>query len=221
MVQLEGHTQRQWEAGERKSEPEVRRAAWGTLGGKKQTVPRSELQAVVELLARTKHTEEKVTLWVDCEYVNKGMQKVKRMIRSVSSNADLWECILKQRSERRSLFVVRRIWRSHVEAEHIVNGCIPRGHAWGNMMADVFAKAGAKMHQVTPEQANGIEQIDKLCWMVLGRITRKYSKLLENAKPYVETQSRKGETAPWRKKVAALNDRGHNLQRCGQGKGWR
>ena len=81
-MQLEGHSQRQWEAGERNSEPEVRRSAWGTLGGEKQTVPRAELQAVVELLARTKHTEEKVTLWVDCEYVNKGMQNVKNMIRA-------------------------------------------------------------------------------------------------------------------------------------------
>ena len=222
IAQLQGHSQSQYERGERTEEPEIRRAAWGTLPGERQTVPRAELQAVIELLERTAETTDKVTLWVDCEYVRSGMQKVKRMAGAGASNQDQWQKVLELRNERRGLFVVRRVWRSHVTGDDIAAGCISRSHATGNTAADELAKEGAAMHEITPEEDKSIEELDKLNWTVLHRITRRYTELFEQTAPPLQPKAKEERLQPpWQRKRAKLQRKGHNMVRRGRGNGWR
>ena len=208
LVQLRNHSTQEYSAQGPPTRPEVRIGAWGALGGKKQTVPRAELFCVLRLLQRTREVEDKIVLWVDCSYVQEGMQKLKKMQRG--ANADLWQEILEERNARKELFRVRRVWKSHVAGKDIAAHCISRSHAWGNAAADEMAGEGAKLHQITPAEHTTITEVDKLAWQVLQRAVLVYTDILEKGEADIEGTTRKPERT-----AKTTEEKLHDIRKCG------
>ena len=208
LVQLRNHSTQEYSAQGPPTSPEVRIGAWGALGGKKQTVPRAELFCVLRLLQRTREVEDKIVLWVDCSYVQEGMQKLKKMQRG--ANADLWQEILEEINARTGLFLVRRVWKSHVTGKDIAAHCISRSHAWGNAAADAMAGEGAKLHQITPAEHTTITEVDKLAWQVLQRAVLVYTDILEKGEADIE-----GTTCKPERTTKTTEEKLHDIRKCG------
>ena len=148
------------------------------------------------------------------------MQKVASMARG--RNADLWKEIYEEREARAGLFVVRQVWRSHVEGKDIAAQCISRGHAWGNAVADEMAKAGAQLHEVTPLALIEVEQIGKLAWQVLRRLEQLFSNILaaDNNHDIEGTETKPERTTKTlSEKIGNLRKLGHHMQK--EGGSWR
>ncbi len=71
------------------------------LGGKKQTVPRAELTAAVEVLKEHRGKDVDIELVTDCMYVYKGAMKNKGD-KGLVRNGDLWEDFMDMKEEMRS-----------------------------------------------------------------------------------------------------------------------
>ena len=67
-------------------------AAYGSLAGLRQSVPRAELNALLEL---AKRTDGDIVCVVDCEYVAKGYRRGPRAVHR--SHADLWSQLWRAR----------------------------------------------------------------------------------------------------------------------------
>ena len=142
-------------------------ARFSPLCGAPQTVPRSELSAVIDILFFVPPDVE-LLIVVDAKYVSNIASSILRHGRSAdqhralwSDNGDLWSEFV--RALRARTAPTEIVWsKSHATALMLWSGFVARQHFVGNAFADSFADLGADRCQLSDAVLMGID-------FVLGR----------------------------------------------------
>ena len=176
--------------GEDTADPVLRRAAWaviklhaqqrpyrlqvaamGPVLGKRQTVPRAETMTVICLMRQlVEHgTVESSVYYTDCNYVLitflKGPAKL-----AAPLNADLWEEFWRLVQQLKCPFVIRRVYKSHVEGWHVAAGLMPLDHVAGNTYADEAAKFEARKWRLHHEVRTKVIDTNNKLWAIQSRL---------------------------------------------------
>ena len=164
------------------SDPFIRRCGWGFVGlanghivfgqggglvGPKQTVPRAELFALLQI-AKSRPAGSACRVGVDCQYLIDGASGSRHKAAN-GSNGDLWDeyfSVLDPGSLDINLFKVK----SHRKYEDIVLGFISVIEFVGNAAADAFAKRGAELWTVPDERKLEIKTARSRAWRVGMRL---------------------------------------------------
>ena len=178
--------------GKKSADPRLRRAGWAwvllknhraesasdiiytktsVLPGKRQTVNRSELAALVDFVAST---EGPATFVTDSSYVMTGVSKIRRSSLKGKGakhkfNADLWAdltALLRGRD-----LCVEKV-ESHLDVDDDSNwaGIFPKSWVLGNTWADLFAGGAADDAAVPSAIIGSIEWIDDMSRQMRNRI---------------------------------------------------
>ena len=115
-------------------------ARGGGLVGYRQTVPRAELYAVIQIL-KLRQTGSTTRIGVDCKYVIKE-SRLSHLTVAARSNADLWaeyHDLVRVKCLTVALFKVK----AHMSVDDVISGVIAPQDFVGNAAGDAFAKRGA------------------------------------------------------------------------------
>ena len=126
-------------------------AAYGTLPGKRQTVPRAELQA---LLHFTQNTQGSCNFYIDCLSVIINYRKLlKGWIPGLKeANGDLWGDLKEALKERQGHINVQKIDSHESCTAAIAAGGTEEGWVVNNL-ADDLAGSGAAMHAFSEKRS--------------------------------------------------------------------
>ena len=116
----------------------------GGLEGQKQSVPRSELAALIKLL-ETRPDRDVLSVYVDCKYLISQYSKPKHTC-ILRDNADLW-CAYHDLVQSKQLTVSLHKVSSHCEDADICSGNISWFEYVGSQVAHSFAKEAARLWQ--------------------------------------------------------------------------
>ena len=171
-------------------EAKYSQAAFGSLGGRQQTVPRAELKAAIETLKLCRRGDKDVFMHTDCLYVYKGASKEGA---GMPKHMDLWgeyrELLEEYKAAGRSVTVFKV--KAHAEyADLLLENLTGRQFA-GNCLADSFAKEGAKLGKVDNQQAKVVEKIDQMAWLVQDRLVATAQSAMEKERNLSTAESNK------------------------------
>ena len=148
--------------------------AFGGLPGPKQTVPLAELHAAMQVIRLAVGAFEAggsalgLDIRVDAAYVVKGFLKQRTGIHSYNQQA--WLQFWHWRSLYPGPVTVTRIWKSHATELDVAAGCIPPLDLFGNFVADSLADRGARLIQISAEQAARVAKVDGEASLVINRL---------------------------------------------------
>ena len=185
------------------------------LPGRRQTVPRAEIWALLELARRlgaAGATADSV-YFTDCDEVLKGF-RAGPGARVLSSNADLWAELWRAMALVQCAFTVKRIYRSHVKPWEVAFGLMPIFHYAGNEFADVWAGRAAAIHRVEEGVRRSVQIVDGLTWKVQSRIVaavRLAQTMTERPKPVVRDQAIRAPARTTESLVSELEALGHKF----------
>ena len=164
--------------GSESSDPLLRRCGWSFVGlvdghmvlgkggglvGPKQTVPRAELYALLQI-AKSRPAGTACHVGVDFKYLVDGVRS-SRASHAAGENGDLWDeyfSLVDSNNLSVQLFKVK----SHLGYADIVLGKISTTDFLGNEGADAFAKRGAELWAVPDELKSEISSIRGKAWRV-------------------------------------------------------
>jgi len=154
---------------------------YGTLTGA-QTVPRSELTALIVLLTflNQHHRVGTITVHTDSKIVYNVFLKGRHVVKSRSMGAlwdecwDLWEQLMLKGWEIQLLKV-----KAHATEEMLEEGIVTQEHAQGNALADHWAGKGADINE--PENGTQliVKKLDTYAWLIKSRIIAVCQEFLE------------------------------------------
>ena len=180
------------------SDARLRRCAWaiaqirpggsgdvlGVLFGAlpcRQTVPRSELWALVQLLERLCPASP-ATVYLDCLPVFKAYSKGREHCLYNSQMSDMWSQFWALHAER--LAPLRLGWvPSHKSAQEACELDLPLDAVAANTAADTAATFAASQCQLSPWYANAVREHDSLVVMVQDRLAAINMELLSRFGP--------------------------------------
>ena len=145
----------------------LHRVKCAPLHGRRQTVNRAELLALVDAL---QSTQGSITFVSDSAYVVNGFLKLSGRLRfKPRSNRDLWSTLSAAAADRD--VEVRKI-ESHLDRDHpeVVNGTYPLAWVYGNDSADELAGEAAADAQLPASSVEAVKWVDALAAKVRTRL---------------------------------------------------
>ena len=134
------------------------------LPGPKQTVPRAEISALIEVLI---HTEGDILICSDCKHVVDIFNRGASYLTTTLENNDLWTR-LKLALDNRSGSVSVEWCPSHEEEAAVQRGLISTWHVVANYVADKLAEKAAASANMSDHFADSIA-----CWERRAQQVRK------------------------------------------------
>ena len=209
------------------TDPRLRRTGWGLtvrgpggveiLSGSggvpgRQTVPRAELFALLQVAQRTAGP---IVIHIDASYVTKGWEKGPR--HDHRHHQDLWRTLWEELEGRRG-FKVQKV-KAHLKQEDVHRGIISQEAFDANNMADDLAGKAAERHQFPSHVYREMEERDSLARKVQLRLATILMEVAsESSKPSrEERQQLAAQRAADREARlrAALRGTGHAVQPAG------
>jgi hypothetical protein len=137
--------------------------------GGTQTVPRSELTAIVLLLSLVGN--QNISIVVDASYIFKGLEKGKRKCLN-GCNGDLWGRFWEAFETRGGHATTKFIKvKSHSTPQELACGCIEPHHFALNEAADFFAEESAREREPSDAYVNQVKGVDSRAWRIQSRLT--------------------------------------------------
>ena len=155
------------------------------LPGEQQTVPRGELQALVEALARTRGD---VTVYVDASYVTKGWLKRRGSNQFSGSNLDLWQALANIRRTRQGKVTIVKV-TSHRDAASLEGNVDPLGFLL-NELADSLAESAAKRVQYPDHCKAELDRLEHQAHLIRMRLLAIGGNEVRQHRPRSDQQSR-------------------------------
>jgi len=137
---------------------------WGTTSTAKQTVPRSELEAVTQLMRRTTGD---LKVLVDAKYVIDGFHKGPKAAHPI--NGEAWRAFWAAADERQGEVQLRKV-KSHTGQGELDAQVIEPWQQYLNGLADKLADLAANSHAVSDHLADFVQATDKGAAAVLSRL---------------------------------------------------
>ena len=162
----------------------VAAGGFAPLGGKRQTVPRAELNAAIMALKRCRYATKPIRLWVDCKGILDGFEAGENNI--PQTNVDLWKGLWAVVHEIRVKVEMRKVWRAHATVEDHAVGLLSTLEFFGNAAVDRLAGHAAAEHQVSELIKEQLDQVDGRAWNIQTRLVEAQ---LAHAKAYKEQTS--------------------------------
>ena len=172
------------------SDPRTRRVGWGwcliyegvvtdmcmgSLPGKKQTVCRGELFAVLSI---ARQTEGEMTMYVDASYVVNGFAKGKSKV--WNANSDLWRELWEVVKTRPGQLTVKKV-KAHVGVTEVLAGERLQ-QALANEVADQLAGVAATRYAVPEHAMESIRWADAAAFNTITRASAVVHHLAANSK---------------------------------------
>ena len=146
--------------------PELTSGFFGPLAGPEQSVPRSELHAVLFVLEATQDKE----VWVvsDSKYVV-DLARSRRSKSLQAPNGDLWQRYWTAYDLKGGRVKVSKV-KAHCDATDVLNGIVTWQDLAGNSFADTLAEEAAEAHQVPYAVTSAFDVLDAIAWKVQSRL---------------------------------------------------
>ena len=148
--------------------PKIACGAYGPLHGPRQTVPRSELYAAIQVLTLVQSGD--VVIFSDCSYfVDHAGSMEKRECLCLGRNGDLWTMWWDLRDKRDGRTIVKKV-KAHSVYSDLCSGAITLENFRGNALADYLAGKGAELGRVDSNKILSIEFTDGQAWKIQNRL---------------------------------------------------
>ena len=157
--------------------PTIADAIWGSLPGDHQTVPRAELYAIIIVI---ENRPGPMTIYSDSKYaVDNYHTYLHKGLRAIKSNVDLWrrfhtayQAMRINTTDTTPLTILKV--KGHTTARDLINGVTTWGHIFGNDSVDTLARHGADNHEVSPDAARQIKELENQAHRVRKRLSAIY-----------------------------------------------
>lgn len=156
--------------------PQVLQWACGPLPVERQSVPRGELNAVVQTMQRIEMGP--AFIFTDSQYVFDGSLREHEDDGMTSSHQDLWAEYWRHFRRLEGNVALIKV-KAHCSAIDIWSGRILPWHFFGNHCADRLALRGAKMAAVPEHITKQIQDLDKPAWNVQARLLQIMDSIME------------------------------------------
>ena len=188
----------------------VRRTSTGNLPGRRQTVNRAELMALLHFLQSTCGNASFVT---DSAYVQKGFCKMRSGRGKHRSNRDLWS-LLHQVCFERDVEVHKVESHLELDGPEVRSGEVPYAWVYGNQHADVIAGETAAEFAVPYAQVAAVDWVDAQAHLIRKRLA---ATLIDAAEKDLRARKAPPAPPPLRRKkkeaqlLAATSSTDHSL----------